>query len=579
MGSLLAALALVLFPLGAPAQARINVPPANVLPVIGPNTDLIISGTGSGQTLAGLQPPTPITQDPAAPYPETDPAGYEALSTFAGTIITESVSDEGLTGEMYCINLRVSTENGVGYENGTWEESNVPNIGYVTYILNSYYPTTGEPAALGPDQRAAAVQAAIWYFTDGLVVSSTQPDIRAAAAAIVADTQANGPLVEPPAPNVTVTPPAAAAPAGSPAGPFVVTAEGAAEITVSVPAGFTLYTDPAGTAELPSGSAVPSGTSLWIRSDTAVATTTVLTARAVVPVQRGQVYLYDGNNPAFTDAQRLILAQNAELDATAAGAVEFYAPGELEVNKAFTGNALGEQGASQLVVDCGPGFVFTADVPAGASEVQEFTFSGIRAGSTCVITEPVTGATAAVEVLSDAPQEVVVPEEGAQVLVTNTVSYRPGSLNVTKVITGTGAGLQGEISVNVVCADVLNETILLPAGTAAGEYVQAFADLPAGTECTVTETATGAVQGVQVTGGDPVTVAIQPGATIDAVLTNEVSREPAPAPAPERPSLPETGAGGTLPLLGAGAAAAAAGALLLMPGLIRRRRTQLHDQA
>ncbi|CEA09917.1 hypothetical protein BN1051_03297 [Arthrobacter saudimassiliensis] len=566
---------MVLLPFAAPAQARVGDIVGVVSPIFGPNTDMQMNGTGAGQNVLGAVPPAATPQDPTAPYPASPPAGYTAENGFAGIITTASIDDPTLTGEMYCINIRVLTEPGIGYENGTWAESNVSNVGYVAYILNNYYPANpAAPAGLTANQQAAAVQAAIWYFSDGCVLNADQTAIRPAVEAIIADAQANGPVVEPPAPNVTVTPPSAAAPVGSPAGPFTVAAENAAVVTVSVPEGFTMYSDAAGTVEIANESEVASGTQIWIRSAAVIPDSGVLSARAAVTVQRGEVYLYDGNNPAITDAQRLILAQTAVLEATAQATAEFFPVGDLSVTKSFLGEAAGQQGAGQLLIDCGEGYTFNADVPAGAVEPATFVFTDIPVGTTCVVTEPITGATTAVDVTTDTPQEAVLTAEGAAVAVTNTVSYRPGSLNVTKVITGTGAGLQGEISVNVVCADVLNETILLPAGTAAGEYVQAFADLPAGTECTVTETATGAVQGVQVKGGDPVTVAIQPGAAIDAVLTNEVSREPAPAPAPERPSLPETGAGGTLPLLGAGAAAPAAGALLLIPGLIRSRRTQ-----
>ena len=61
--------------------------------------------------------------------------------------------------------------------NGEWSEANVPNIGYVARILNTYYPSTNLPAGLNDNQRAAAVQAAIWFFTDGYVVSRRGPPV------------------------------------------------------------------------------------------------------------------------------------------------------------------------------------------------------------------------------------------------------------------------------------------------------------------------------------------------------------------------------------------------------------------
>jgi len=547
---------LILTPIGA-AHATIDEPTRLVNPVIGDNTDVVITSLGAGETIRGFQPPTPITQDPTAPYPETDPSGYEPKSTYAGTIIASSVSEPGLSAPMYCINLRVGTEVGIGYENGTWEESAVPNIGYVTYILNAYYPTTDLPAGLTEDQQAAAVQAAIWYFTDGFVVNTNVPTIRAEAAAIVAAAQANGPVVEPPAPEVSITPPAVEAPVGSPAGPFLVEAENAADVTVSVPEGYSIFADEGATVPVPSGSSVPSGTELWVTSPSTTADETVLTARAVVTVQRGQVYLYDGNRTDRTDAQRLILADTAELDATAQATASFFEAGTLTVTKSFAGAGAGLQGPIQLIVDCGEPFVYTADIPAGADTDQVFTYTDLPVDLMCQVSEPTTGANTQVDVTTDAPQEAVITAAGSSVTVTNQVSLRPGALNVTKLIAGAAAGQQGEITVLVDCGDVLDDTITIPAGTAAGEYVQSYTDLPAGTECAVTETATGATATVDVVTGDPVTVTIEAGATAEAAITNTyTAHAPAPGPGPSGDGsgagrLPVSGAAAVEPLVGA----------------------------
>ena len=59
---------------------------------------------------------------------------------------------------------------------GTWDAANVPNVGYVARLLNEYYPNTDEPAALTDlNQKAAAVQAAIWFFSDRYVLSTSDP--------------------------------------------------------------------------------------------------------------------------------------------------------------------------------------------------------------------------------------------------------------------------------------------------------------------------------------------------------------------------------------------------------------------
>ena len=43
-------------------------------------------------------------------------------------------------------------------------------------LLNEYYPNSGEPAALTDlNQKAAAVQAAIWFFSDKYVLNTSDP--------------------------------------------------------------------------------------------------------------------------------------------------------------------------------------------------------------------------------------------------------------------------------------------------------------------------------------------------------------------------------------------------------------------
>ena len=58
---------------------------------------------------------------------------------------------------------------------GNWDASGVsPSVGYVARLLNEYYPHTNEPAALtNLNQKAAAVQAAIWFFSDRYVLNTT----------------------------------------------------------------------------------------------------------------------------------------------------------------------------------------------------------------------------------------------------------------------------------------------------------------------------------------------------------------------------------------------------------------------
>ena len=492
----------------------------------GPNTEVWYTGHGAGLDVNGFLPPEADAPDPLAPYPAGRPAGYVDESAFAGIRNIASAEDPSTTGQTYCINLRVLTAVGTGYASGTWTESNVPNLGYVTYILHNYYPAVDAPAGLTRNQQAAAVQSAIWYFTDGFVLGASPSKVRAATAAIIAEAQANGPVAEPAAPDVEITPASGSAAEGTAAGPYVVSAEGSAAVTVSVPTGYTMYGDAAATTPLANPSTVASGTSVWITGPGVTGGETVLTARATVTVHAGNVYLYDGNTPGRDDAQRLILGKTTQLEALATATAEYFAVGDITVTKEYAGTAKGQQGAARLVIDCGEGYLFTQDIPAGTSTRQTYTFTGIPVGNTCTVTEPTTGATTEVGVTSDAPQTGTMTAEGLALTVTNTVETNPGSLDLVKVIAGGAAGSQDDVSVSIMCTSGLEETFVIPAGSAAGEYTQSYTGLPAGDECTVTELATGSNAVVEVRTDAPVTVEIAPGAGVEARVTNTVEFRP-----------------------------------------------------
>jgi len=525
-------------------------------------TEITMTGTGAGQGVAGGLPPLGTPFDPTTGYPADVPAGYEpANEGFAGIITT--VDAVGNTQQMYCIDIRTSTYTGLGYESGTWDESNVPNIGYVNRVLNSYYPDQpGLPDAPSDNIRAAAVQAAVWFFSDGYVLEDTD-SVRPYTAAIVAAVLAAGPLTEPPAPNVSIDPPTAAGPTDGVTGPFTITSD-AGTVTVAVPAGYTLYTDPAGTVPL-TGTTVTSGTQLWVRNDNQTTDPVVLTATAVVPVQTGNVYLYAGNNPQVTTAQKLILAADAQIESNAQATAEFFVAGDLTVSKAFAGEGAGLQGDISLVVDCGASGVFTFDIPAGTNTAVTETVAGLPVGTVCSVTEPVTGSTTAVTVTPVLPEPVTITDGENLLAVTNTVDLNPGSLLVTKTITGTGAGLQDDIVIHVQCGEgIVDEVFVLAAGTTAGEYTQLYEGIPAGTLCNISEPASGANEDVTVESTFTGEVAILPGATQATGVTNLY------APVPVTQRLPKTGAESlSLALMGGGAVIA--GSSLVLASLRRRQ--------
>ena len=537
--------------------------PGNAVPAA--EVEITMTGTGPGQSVTGGLPVEGQAFDPTTGYPADLPEGYVRTDeSFAG-IIT-AVDGEGNVSQMYCIDIRVLTYAGLGYENGSWEESNVPNIGYVNRVLNSYYPDQpGLPEAANDNVRAAAVQAAVWFFSDGYVLEDTDP-IRPLTSQIVAEVLAAGPLTEPPAPDVSVTPPVAAGPANGVAGPFTINSSAVTSLAVEVTPGYALYTDPAGTVPL-AGTSVPAGTQLWVRNLAGTTDPGVVTATAVVPVETGNVYLYAGNNPDVTSAQKLILAANSQIESNAQATAEFFLAGDLVVNKSFAGEGAGRQGAITLNVSCGAVGAFIVEIPAGASTTVSETIGDLPVGTVCSVSEPVTGSTTEVTVTPVLPEPVTITE-GANVLeIANTVAFNPGSLMVAKTITGSGAGLQEEVLLHIQCGDgLLDETFVIPEGTSAGTFTQRYEGIPAGTECRVTEPASGANDEVTVESSGTAVVRILAGQEVGVDVVNEY----APVPVAER--LPRTGAADIPVMVAAAGAAVLAGSLTLM-GSLRRRHS------
>ncbi|WP_170222844.1 thioester domain-containing protein [Nonomuraea turkmeniaca] len=389
-------------------------------------TEAELTGLGDGLSVSGYDAPEGF--DPLGGYPDAIPAGSTAHAiSYAGTLqITDPVS--GRTGLTYCIDLNTDTEIGVHYVIGDWSEANVPNLGYVGYILRRYFPTTDEPSqASNDDTRAAAVQAAIWFFSDNLILATNSP-VRSYAEAIVADALANGPDTEPEEPELTVTPEQMAAPAtGEIVGPFTVTADGPATIRSQ---GVEVFTDPNGNNRLGDGDVVQPSARLWARSISDEDPQGFVLER-VVTVLVGTVLLYDGTNPSLQEAQKLVLAQQTQLVARAGATLEPFAAGSLEIVKTITGEAAGRQGRIAIVVDCqAPDSSlnrrFTRVLPAGTAPGEHRRLiTGIPAGSVCTITERSNGDNQTVDVTTviDPPTVTVETYEAQQVSITDTYRW------------------------------------------------------------------------------------------------------------------------------------------------------------
>lgn len=512
---------LVLLPSAASGRLIVATP-RSVHPKTGSNTELTLTATGQGHGVTGFIANADNPFDSATePYPITNPVtGFTPDNpSFAG-VIEGTPADGGQTLEMYCIDLRTDTYLGVGYGLGTWDSANVPNVGFVARILTDYYPNTNEPSALASAaNKAAAVQAAIWYFSDRYVLRTSDP-LHDAVAAIVAAVQAQGPLVQPPPPSLMITPADSSGPVGSAVGPFTVTSS-LADATVTA-TGANMFANAAATVPIANGSLVPSGKQIWLQSTGPSEAVLQATARATVPT--GNVYLYDGNTSGLTEAQKLILAKTTTLSTTVSAAAEFLAPGSLTVDKAITGPAAGRQGRVVIHTVCDgmpltPSLVIRSGAPRGT---YAHTYRDIPAGSRCTVTATEDGhtRTVTVTVVGDG-QQVTVPAGGRVTARLTDVYHRiPGSLRIYKLIVGPAAGHQGKIVIRTVCSGrPLRPDFVIRARARAGLYVHTYTNLPAGSICRVTAIVDGHTSTVRATvTGNHKLVRIPAGHTASAAL-------------------------------------------------------------
>ena len=157
-----------------------------------------------------------------------------------------------------------------------------------------------------------------------------------------------------------------------------------------------------------------------------------------------------------------------------------------------------------------PDFVIPAGTPAGDQTKQ---YDQIGAPAKCTVTETADGHTSTVPVVVDGSGQTASVPPGDIVEVDISDSYAPrrsaqwrasktasgGSLLVSKTIAGPLAGRQGPVTIGVACnGTALSPDFVIAARARAGRVSHSFDGIPAGSVCTVTETADGATADVRV---------------------------------------------------------------------------------
>lgn len=534
--------ALVAAPASAspPAGLAAGAPPAAEPGQAGAATEATIVDMIHTSGLFGGTVPTATAQ---TPYPTSGLQDQRSVTT-AQIVLDDPATPGAQDMTTYCIDLDTETTIGVHYALGDWTEANVPNLPYVQWILDHYYPKVPSAPAGGTDaEKVRAVQGAIWYFTDQFVVSRFYPTERAAVRTIVEAAQAalaGGSPPAPPLPTLEISPAdLEGALPGDLVGPFAVSGSVPSAV-IDFPSGTQVFADAAGTMPVADGSAIVPGTNLWVAYDADLAPESfTLSATATVPA--GNVFLYDGANPPRTTAQKLVLAADAVVPIRASARVVPPAAGTgtLRVDLVIAGTAAGDQGRIDLEITCVDGsdsLTRPVSLPAGLAAGTHVVamLPDLPAGTGCSVAQTADGATPFVDVVTGNSGPVVIAA-GAVTPITITDTYTPpapatGTLSVELTVDGPAAGAQSAIGLLATCtspapAHTITRDIAVPAGfTGAGVPVATIPDLPVGTECAVTQPVDGrnaqaALGGVVIS---PASIAIPAGVAVISVTDTYV---------------------------------------------------------
>ncbi|MFG1775395.1 Cys-Gln thioester bond-forming surface protein [Micromonospora sp. NPDC049051] len=274
---------------------------------------------------------------PAAAAPADGVAkatGFSAKLMLNGKVGTQrslALKIDGKLVPAFCIDYHTKVAIDGKYEEGTWSESQVKNLGKVQWVLTHGYPNADSAKLLTAAGAAAPAEAevdqllyfgtqtAIWKFSDGitlgdwvdgkgLLVKEQYDVVKKVHDYLVANaTDQPEPKAE-----LSVDPASAKATVGEKAGPFTMKGP-AGEITVAVSGGSAVD------AEGKPVTTTTNGGQFWLTADGAGAVKVTVSAQGSVSF--GRVFLFTGNYAA----QKLILGGSTGETVTAKAEAAFAA--------------------------------------------------------------------------------------------------------------------------------------------------------------------------------------------------------------------------------------------------------------
>lgn len=292
-------------------------------------------------------------------------------TVWAGTL-TGTIDNS--TTKFYCIDIAHSLAFYTTSQPHTYADSGA-TPSQITYILNNYYPYKTYPytgSASTVEIEAAAVQLAIWHFSDGVDINTVNNStIKTRALVILADANAHGNnLIV--ASAISIIPGTQNLPIGTKAY-FVTqaldaTGSGVNNLTVT-------YNATDGTLSASSALTDTSGTTSSVSLTKGSGTTAVVTASATFMIPQGTKFMHAVSPDTY---QKLVLATPVMANRSAKSTITWYTPSatcDLSGSKTFTQGGWGSSSKSApgKIRDNNFASVFPSGMTVGGGFTLTFT--------------------------------------------------------------------------------------------------------------------------------------------------------------------------------------------------------------
>lgn len=320
--------------------------------------------------------------------------GANALSGHFAGLLRAQIN--GVPAQMYCIDLAHPISSGLTLDEKDWNDAiegtlDSNDLPKIATILGNAYPNENPAFALAgtADDKSAAVQAAIWHYSDEFTLDPNAPaTVKDNYNSILAWVEGTNGVKYPSAnqapPTMVITPAAKTGTVGQAIGPFSLATTASPGTVALVPSNGTSLVNADGSPWTGDPNGASNGANFYLRRTTAGSGS--VTASATATAGSGRVFIH---NPADgTAAQKLILATRTTAPVTASAAAAFVPASQVQVQKSATGGGTAQAFSFVLTGGGLPGngvpigVTVTSNTPVLSDPVGDLV-----AGQTYTITE------------------------------------------------------------------------------------------------------------------------------------------------------------------------------------------------